>query len=876
MDNIKRNKRPPPNRDRRRKSFEENIRLNKLITTANSEAEIFNVIKRKGNLFNIVNCSTSFSSFGKRAPINVNHEMFNKLCSLTRIIFMSEKDNKTILPRHISGVLWGIAKVTSTDRTIANNNIKEASGLIQTILDYTLQYKYSRFSGQEISMCIYSLGKLSPQFSNHPAIGLLFVAVENKINQFNTQGLANIIYSLSAILMSTSNSYATSTDSKNQINSKNLEAGISRDTYLLLLDRVILKLKDFNPQEFSNTLSGIAKIGFSIIFSGNRNVKSSSSAELLITLYNKVHNKIDDEVQKVLNECSAQNTVNILWALVKIESDDIINKKIPFQKLPKAFDIEKLGFIKKILKNQAELKTLEISMIFWSLSRNSVFRHAYVSNNKAYEIFFSKLFEKIIMLEDQLNSQQISTISMSLARLNFSNSNEVPANTVKFLSSSSQHNDNKWSNNILKTLSKSALSVMSEFTFQDLENCLISLEKMDTKQIGKKELGFKKLLKSSVARASLLLENYDQKIYGYSRIEPQNVCNFMLALAKFKWKRDLGKLVTCSEAYIIERKKILTPRDIANVAWAFSKLGIGRKAVSCLSDEAVIRMEEFNAQELSKLLFAIDKCNIKNEKLQAMYSKPVKLIFEFNNLDGAIVINHLPGGGRDQTNQRELTGATGATGCSLWDPSIALSHFLADHFIRGSSKKLSDLFPNCKFDFNSWFKSLDKVVELGSGIGLCSIVAGKAELGHVISTDGDPNVCKLLQSNITLNNMDDNMVSTCTMGWGIKGKELKKTLGISSFKEIKLVMASGCVYGSDPQNWKSLYKTIRALSSKRSRNTLIILSHGNGAAPGVFEGEGNFYNEMMKEKFHVYVVPPNLLNTKYRESCSIHMLWRQN
>ena len=55
---------------------------------------------------------------------------------------MSEKDNKTILPRHISGVLWGMAKAISTDRTIANNNIKEANGLIQTILDYTLQYKY--------------------------------------------------------------------------------------------------------------------------------------------------------------------------------------------------------------------------------------------------------------------------------------------------------------------------------------------------------------------------------------------------------------------------------------------------------------------------------------------------------------------------------------------------------------------------------------------------------------------------------------------------------------------------------------------------------------------------------------------------------------
>ena len=179
-----------------------------------------------------------------------------------------------------------------------------------------------------------------------------------------------------------------------------------------------------------------------------------------------------------------------------------------------------------------------------------------------------------------------------------------------------------------------------------------------------------------------------------------------------------------AEKYILQNTKDLTPRDIANVAWAFAKLGLGRQVVQHLSDVTINRMKDFNAQEISKLLYAVDKCNVKNKTLQRMYSKPVTLTFEFNNMDNCIKINYLPGGGRDQSEKRELSGATGATGCSLWDPSIALSHFLSDHFysIFDNGKKYK--FPKCKFDFDGW--SPKTVVELGSGIGLCSVVAERS------------------------------------------------------------------------------------------------------------------------------------------------------
>ena len=71
-----------------------------------------------------------------------------------------------------------------------------------------------------------------------------------------------------------------------------------------------------------------------------------------------------------------------------------------------AWDIEKLGLINILLKPNImnDLKPLEISMIFYSLSRNMTFRHAYINNNNdKYHDFFDKMFEKIMMYKDRLS-----------------------------------------------------------------------------------------------------------------------------------------------------------------------------------------------------------------------------------------------------------------------------------------------------------------------------------------------------------------------------------------------------------------------------------------------------------------------------------------
>ena len=70
-----------------------------------------------------------------------------------------------------------------------------------------------------------------------------------------------------------------------------------------------------------------------------------SNRSSFVRLYAMLHEKVDTVAVKVLNNGSTQNVVNFLWALVKIEADDVVTQMIPFQMAPKSWDIEKLGFI---------------------------------------------------------------------------------------------------------------------------------------------------------------------------------------------------------------------------------------------------------------------------------------------------------------------------------------------------------------------------------------------------------------------------------------------------------------------------------------------------------------------------------------------------
>lgn len=91
------------------------------------------------------------------------------------------------------------------------------------------------------------------------------------------------------------------------------------------------------------------------------------------------------------------------------------------------------------------------------------------------------------------------------------------------------------------------------------------------------------------------------------------------------------------------------------------------------------------------------------------------------------------------TEQPNLLVSGGTTGLRTWEASLLLSEHLLSLPLRGK-----------------------RVLELGAGTGLSSIIANK--LGaHVLSTDGSEQVIQKLKDNFKLNSVE---MDTCALWWG--------------------------------------------------------------------------------------------------------------
>eukprot|EP00906_Rhabdomonas_costata_P031507 RCo044498 len=92
-----------------------------------------------------------------------------------------------------------------------------------------------------------------------------------------------------------------------------------------------------------------------------------------------------------------------------------------------------------------------------------------------------------------------------------------------------------------------------------------------------------------------------------------------------------------------------------------------------------------------------------------------------------------------------------------------------------------------------------RVVELGTGVGLCGIVlraSSKASL--VVLTDGDGESVALAQSNILRNNFTPESCRCCRLGWDAADPvvELATELSAPAAEPFNVVIASDCMYSS--------------------------------------------------------------------------------
>ena len=155
----------------------------------------------------------------------------------------------------------------------------------------------------------------------------------------------------------------------------------------------------------------------------------------------------------------------------------------------------------------------------------------------------------------------------------------------------------------------------------------------------------------------------------------------------------------------------------------------------------------FVAQECSRLLYAMGTAGVRCVPLEEAAGAERDLNFSFGEQIGAVVLKQVLGGTQRQFHLREATGAIAGNGGALFLDAFVCAQWLAKYAsspsaVLNSAVLLKDDGGSAHFNFvhhaakeiMSWRRL--NCVELGAGLGLCSIVAQRLGV-NVIATDGE-------------------------------------------------------------------------------------------------------------------------------------------
>eukprot|EP00466_Bigelowiella_natans_P005851 jgi/Bigna1/140763/aug1.58_g15471 len=384
------------------------------------------------------------------------------------------------------------------------------------------------------------------------------------------------------------------------------------------------------------------------------------------------------------------------------------------------------------------------------------------------------------------------------------------------------------------------------------------------------------------------------------------MANLIWSLAKLRMKHAQIQEFVADE---VENRCVqFDSHDLVNVSWAFATI-YGGRARRGLMDSIAARgvkiLHALNAQneELDALAFSQRELSFsfksaEDERDPIMLTLAIDLSLAAarytNTLEICVGLSSIPGGGRKLQN----------TGTAMWDASFVLADFLTRHSPRHCLQLLSKKKKSGKkatrgensssqspAEKQSWWyrnaisgllieEETERAkgmkgrvgVELGAGLGLPSIVA--ANLGvSMKASDGDDVVLKLLEENVRTNFPDDTKrVTVHKLVWdaSVKRKMLRKALCITEDQRVRLLMGSGVLYGADSSVFEAFAHVCDMICRK---NTLIVLAHGQGAAPGVHDTTNVYFEEMKRRGFKVSIVPSMNLHEDYQRSgCVVHLL----
>jgi len=209
----------------------------------------------------------------------------------------------------------------------------------------------------------------------------------------------------------------------------------------------------------------------------------------------------------------------------------------------------------------------------------------------------------------------------------------------------------------------------------------------------------------------------------------------------------------------------------------------------------------------------------------------------------------------------------------MWDASFVLAELLS-RVKSPSNSPIKRWLPKPRNKHKGWDSWNGKIaVELGAGLGLPSIIASKVGLNKIVSTDGDPHVIKLLRTNIE-NNCVGTVPRVVKLFWDPESTKSWTLDRLCLDRPVDLVLASGVVYGADTRVFDALANTVSNICDD---HTVVLLAHGQGAAPGLHRSTGPFFQSIEKRGFVYHRLDSLHLHADFRSrGCVVHVLKRES
>ncbi|KAL1512202.1 hypothetical protein AB1Y20_005466 [Prymnesium parvum] len=587
-----------------------------------------------------------------------------------------------------------------------------------------------------------------------------------------------------------------------------------------LLAVVTRRMAEFSAQEVANVLSALARLRVRLDGGDGGGADFAAAAARA--------------VRGVREKFSAQQLANCAWAVARLAeaAPPAARSALDFW----ALLADELG------RRAFSLNAQELSMCSWAAAQAV----GGVACGRPPAALCAALCAAARSLALQMDAQQLATVALALVKLGAAE------------------------RETLRQLARASRRRMLEFGPQDLDNLASAYARLAAWRAPK--------LVASIATAGcelLLSANGAARAPADGEaFPPRNLVNLLWAVVKMnaaclgslkggKQRRGARKTAALADAVsasLLGRVDELNARDLSNAAWALATLGpveaARRDCMRRMGARSAQILDTFNAQECSKLLYAFGKARVKCPELHRAAAEPRDLLFDF--VTGPVKLRAILGGARFGAG-REATNATAGTGGALWEDAYVLAEWLSRQ--PSPSHAAVALETHALATKGTWGGLT--AVELGAGLGLCSIVAHQLGMS-VTATDGYEDVLHLLKENVSACvQTSASPLHVRSLRWGTP--DPIEQLGLSAAPDV--LIATGCVYGSDPRVFEDLVQTMDALSGP---HTLVLMCHGNGAAPGVHELDGPFYS-LASQYFDSFRISQYTLHPDH-QGCQIHCL----